>query len=448
MSENYEKIFRIPAGTPMSAELLAKYIGRHKALVQSQYRRYKDAYENRYDVYRLPKKAAYKPDNRISVNFAKYIVDVFNGFFSGIPARITSPDESVQDYLSLLYSYNSGDDLFSEESKNADIFGRCYEMYYVDEDSRIGITYVSPMQAFMLYDDSILERPMYFVRYYKDADNVEIGSYSDTRFVQHFRNNGAYKFTDEPRMHGFDGVPATEFVENAERMSLIDSALSMINSFNKGISEKANDVDSFSDAYMKIKGKQLGGDDVKTIRDDRVINLWSDDPELNQYLDAEFMSRPNGDQTQEHHLERLERLIFVTSMVPNISDNNFATTSGIALKYKLKPMSDLAKTKQNKFSAAFSRRYRLIFSNPIVRTAGVPADAWMKLDYNFSLNYPTNIQDEAQTARNLEGVVSKETQLSTLSIVDDPQEEMDRMAQEQADIANAQIGNLFSSGGD
>lgn len=444
MSEDYEKIFRIPAGTPMSAELLAEYIGKHKALVQMLYRKYKDAYENQYEIYRLPKKASYKPDNRISVNFAKYIVDVFNGFFSGVPVRITSPDETVQDYLNLLDGYNSGDDLFSEVSKNADIFGRCYEMYYVDEDSRIGITYVSPMQSFMLYDDSILERPMYFVRYYKNADNVEIGSYSDSRFVQHFRNNGSYKFTDEPRIHGFDGVPATEFVENAERMSLIDSALSMINSFNKGISEKANDVDSFSDAYMKVKGKQLASDDVATIRDDRVINLWSDDPELNQYLDAEFMPRPNGDQTQENHLERLERLIFVTSMVPNISDNNFATTSGIALKYKLKPMSDLAKTKQNKFQGAFSRRYRLIFSNPIVRTAGVPENAWMRLDYKFSLNYPTNIEDEAQTARNLEGIVSKETQLGTLSIVSDPHEEMDRMEREQTNAANTQIGNLFT----
>ena len=46
-------------------------------------------------------------------------------------------------------------------------------------------------------------------------------------------------------------------------------------------------------------------------------------------------------------------------------------------------------------------------------------------------NLPKNIADEAQTAASLEGIVSKETQLSVLSIVDNVQDEIDRMKQEE-----------------
>lgn len=47
---------------------------------------------------------------------------------------------------------------------------------------------------------------------------------------------------------------------------------------------------------------------------------------------VEFMDKPNSDGTQENLIERLERLIFQISMVANISDENFGTSSGIALK--------------------------------------------------------------------------------------------------------------------
>lgn len=52
-------------------------------------------------------------------------------------------------------------------------------------------------------------------------------------------------------------------------------------------------------------------------------------------------------------------------MVANISDESFGSASGIALKYKLQAMSDLAMTKQRKFTSGMNRRYKLIFSNPV-----------------------------------------------------------------------------------
>ena len=418
-------MFRVAAGTEMTPELLAEYMTKHKTEINNRYQRLHDAYENKYEISSLEKKPDWKPDNRIPVNFAKYITDTMNGFFIGIPIKTTCDDETVSEYLEFLDQYNDQDDNNAELSKVCSIYGNGYEMYYVDEQGNIGITYLTPMDAFMIYDDSILERPLFFIRHYKDADNVEWGSWSDGRVVQHFVNRGTYRWVDEPKIHGFEGVPAVEFVENEERMGIFESALPMIDAYNKAISEKANDVDYFADAYLKILGAKLEENELEQLRSNRIINF---DGENDGSLIVEFLQKPNGDTTQENLINRLEKLIFQISMVANISDDNFGTSSGIALKYKLQAMSNLAKTKERKFTSGMNRRYKLIFSNPV---SGMQKDAWVGIKYQFTPNYPANILEESQIAGNLAGITSHETQLKVLSIVDNVQQEIERMEEEQ-----------------
>ena len=421
-------MFQVAAGTEMTPEILAEYMTKHKMEISQRYQKLHDAYENKYQISGLAKKPDWKPDNRIPVNFAKYITDTMNGFFIGIPIKTTCEEEAASEYLEFLDQYNDQDDNNAELSKICSIYGNGYEMYYVDEQGNIGITYLTPMDAFMIYDDSILERPLFFIRHYKDADNVEWGSWSDGRIVQHFVNRGSYSWVDEPKIHGFEGVPAVEFVENEERMGIFESALPMIDAYNKAISEKANDVDYFADAYLKILGAKLEDDELDQLRRNRIINFDGDDAAS---LIVDFLQKPDGDTTQENLINRLEKLIFQISMVANISDENFGASSGIALKYKLQAMSNLAKTKERKFTSGMNRRYKLIFSNPV---SGMQKDAWVGIKYQFTLNYPANILEESQIAGNLAGITSHETQLKVLSIVDNVQQEIERMEEEQDGI--------------
>lgn len=418
-------MFRVAAGTEMTPEILAKYMAKHKTEINQRYQRLHDAYENKYKIEKMKKKPDWKPDNRIPVNFAKYITDTMNGFFIGIPIKTTSDDETVSQYLEFLDQYNDQDDNNAELSKVCSIYGNGYEMYYVDEDGNIGITYLTPMEAFIIYDDSILERPLFFVRHYTDADNVEWGSWSDGHVVQHFVNRGTYKWIDQPKKHGFDGVPAVEYVENEERMGVFESALPMIDAYNKAISEKANDVDYFADAYLKILGTSLNENELEQLRQKRIINFDGEDA---ANLIVEFLQKPDGDTTQENLINRLEKLIFQISMVANISDENFGTSSGIALKYKLLAMSNLAKAKERKFTSGMNRRYKLIFSNPV---SGMQKNAWVGIKYQFTQNYPANILEESQIAGNLAGITSQKTQLKVLSIIDNVQQELDQIAEEE-----------------
>lgn len=419
-------LFRMSANEEITKEDLHSFIAANIHISTHRYAELKNAYLNRYEIFRLPQKPKYKPDNRLSVNFAKYITDTFNGFFIGIPVKTQCDDDRVAGYAALVDSYNNQDDQNAELAKLCSIYGRAYELYYVNSENMICITYLPPTQAFMIYDDSVHTNPKYFVRYYFDADKEMHGSISDSSRVWYFSlEGGLLKYEDEEgELHGFDGVPAVEFYENEERIGLYEGALSMMNEYNKALSEKANDIDYFADAYMKILGPDMKNRDVANIRDNRIINIPTVD---GMNGDADFLAKPNADTSQENLLNRLERQIFVTCMVANINDENFDAASGLAMRYRLTIMSDLAKTKQRKFTAGFNKRYRLIFSNPVSKMA---KDNWMKLRFQFTLNYPVNLTEEADVASKLKGITSDETLLSVLSIVDDVKAEIERKQKE------------------
>lgn len=423
-------MFRLPSDEELTPENLGKFLWKHNAEIAFRYQRLFNAYMTDYPIFHQVPKPDWKPDNRIAVNFAKYIVDTMNGFFIGIPIKITSEDEKVNNYVEMLDQYNDQDDNNSELSKLCDIFGKGYEMYYTDDEANICITYVSPMDAFMIYDDSVLERPRYFVRMYMDSDNVLRGSVSDDEKVRYFVLKGKIQFEDYEKEHGFAGVPATEYRENKEEIGIFEPVLTMIDAYNKAISEKANDVDCFADAYMKVLGAKLDEEGIKEIRSNRIIN-FSGNYDGNGLV-VDFLQKPNGDTTQENLIDRLEKLIFQISMVANISDENFGTSSGIALKYKLQAMSNLAKTKERKFTSGMNRRYKLIFSHP---RSGMKSDDWVKLHYQFTPNFPANLLDESQIAGNLAGITSRKTQLKVLSVVDNVDEEMQRIEEEQDSTA-------------
>lgn len=415
-------MFRLPRNTEMTLPILAEFLDKHRLEVSQRYSKLKAAYESDHDILHQKDKPPYKPDNRIVVNFPKYIVDTMNGFFIGNPVKTTAEDNAVAEFVEYIDQYNDQDDNNAELSKIMSIYGKGYEMYYVDEASELCITYLTPEESFMIFDESIIERPLFFVRRYTDHDNKEFGSISNSYGVRNFRIDGGLRWLDPDwQPHHFNDVPATEYIENAERQGIFEPVMSIVNAYNKAVSEKANDVDYFADAYLKVLGAKLDPEDVQFIRDNRIVNFEGENAEK---ITADFMSKPESDTTQENHLNRLERLIFQISMVANISDENFGASSGIALRYKLQAMSNLEKTKERKFTSGMNRRYKVLFGHPLSK---VPADSWVQLHYRFTPNIPANLLEEAQIAAQLEGIVSQETQLKVVSVVDDVQAEIEKI---------------------
>lgn len=418
-------IFRMSAEREMTPMLLAKYIQKNDTK-SIRYKRLLDAYNNDYPIFHQQKKqGAWKPDHRLACNFAQVIVDDFEGFFIGNPIKTTSADEEVSKYVNFLDAYNDMDDRNSELSKIVSIFGRGYEIYYTDEDGIECVSYLDPIESFMIYDEAIQPHPLYFVRTYKGDDNVRRGSISDRETVRYFTCGAGIQWTSEPMPHYFSDVPATEYMMNRQRRGIFENVLSLIDAFNRTLSEKTNDIDYFSNAMMKVLGGKIDAETMKFMRENRIINFAGKSA---SDLIVEFMQKPDGDQTQENLLNRLQNLIFITAMVVNVTDDIFNNASGIALRYKLSPQLNLFRVKERKFTSGLNRRYKILFSNPV---SGMNADDWTTLEYTFTPNMPIDIADEAETAAKLSGITSRKTQLKVISAVSDVDAELEQIEKEQ-----------------
>ena len=421
-----EKEFTIDDAEDFDLEVLGNFIQRHRATV-SRYKTLRKMYIGEHSILDETYRAdTWKPNNKLVANYAKYIVDTFNGYFMGIPVATSHDTDSVNEYINFIEGYNDIDDNNAELSKLCDIYGHGFEIIFADEEAQIGIKAVDPREGFIIYDNSIRAKTLFGVRYKVNSQNEIEGSISDDTQIQYFDNkNGKMKYT-EAIPHYFGRVPMVEYLENEERLGAFESVETLINAYNKAISEKANDVDYFADAYMKILGARLDNGTMEEIKKNRIINMIG--PDTRQLI-VEFMEKPNADVTQENLIERLENLIFTISMVANINDMNFGTSSGIALKYKLQSMSNLANTKERKFVKGFSQRYRIIANYPQAKIT--PEDV-ATLHYSFTRNVPNNLAEEAETAIKLQQVVSDETTLRTLSIVDNARLELERIKEEDS----------------
>lgn len=412
-------------------ELVKEFVKKHENSLQ-RYKYLDNLYKGFHDVYNQPDKEDWKPDNRLAVNFPRYIVQTFMGYAYGLPIRKTIDDEAINEALQSFEANNEITDHESELFKKACIFGHAWEYFYQDEGTKTKLKVFSPIELFSVYDDTLKSKALFSVRYgyhvtERDGKGEMYGEILTKDEIIYFDKD---KITDRtPNPYGL--IPCVEYRLNDERMGLYETVTGLIESFNHAIGEKANDVDSFAEAYLAIIGSEVDEEGVRRIRDDRVINMYNTDSAKDILVN--FLQKPTADETQENLLDRLERLIFQISMVANISDESFGSAvSGKALAYKIHAMSNLALEFDRKIEKSLRKRYKIWCT---LSTNVSDPNAWERIEIRTSRNTPTDTLEEAQAAAQLTGIVSKETQLSTLSFVPDVQAELSRIEDENKQTA-------------
>lgn len=421
----------------INMDLVNAYIKKHEERLP-RYEYLEKLYEGFHNVFKLPEKEGWKPDNRLAVNFPKYITDVFLGFVFGIPVKRTHEDEAVSEAIANFDKQNDIAEHDFEMAKKVCKYGHAFEYMYQDEETKTRVTDCTPKEVFVVYENTLRKAAYFAVRYgVTDDGHTKYGEIMTRETIREFYGSEL----KEERPNPYGKIPVVEWLMNEERMSLYEEIAGMTETINKTIGEKANDVDSFAEAYLAILGAELDEEGVMRIRDNRIINLYGTDNAKD--ILVQFLQKPTADDTQENLLDRLEKWIHKISMVCDINSESFGNASGVALEYKLHPMRSLAGNMIQKALKSMRKRYKLFCT---LSTNVSNKDAWRELEQNATLNLPKNKLEEAQTAQALDGVVSKETQLKVLSIVDNVQDEIDKMekeAEEERKKAEERVANMM-----
>lgn len=408
-------------GEEITMELVNKYIRLHEDRLP-RYKYLENLYKGFHNIFMLPEKEEWKPDNRLAVNFPKYITDSFLGFGYGIPIKRHHPDNATNEKIKDFDRLNGMVDHEFEMIKNVCKYGHAFEYFFQDEESHTRVTRNTPVETFIVYERTLRKAAMFAVRYgYDETGAVKYGEVLCRDVIKQFSGD---RFTEEA-VNPYGKIPIVEWVLNEERMSLYETIAGLTEVYNKAIGEKANDVDSFAEAYLAILGAEVDEEGVRRIRDDRLINLYGTDNAKDVLV--QFLSKPTADGTQENLLDRTETLIHKIAMVTDMNSESFGNATGEALAYKLIPTSNLVKFFNRKITKSIRKRYKLFCC---IAANGCPADAWQDIEITFTPNLPKNVKNEAETAAALEGIVSQETQLSVLSIVEDASEEIAKIEKE------------------
>lgn len=413
----------------VTEDLVSEAVALHQSHLLKGYIENEDMYMSQHKILRHSQKEPWKPDNRLVINYAKYIVDTFSGYQIGVPVKVTHDDEEVTEFINDFRKLNDMEDTEFELAKMSDIFGHAFLYVYQDESGNTRTTYNSPINMFIVHDNTIEEKPLFAVRYaFNEGEVTGYGQViTDKEVIEISVEKGGSVSFGEHDSHLYGRLPVVELIENEERQGIFESVKTLINALNKAASEKANDVDYFADAYLKIVGVELKEDMATQIRENRIFNLWKNGSD-GALPDVSFLEKPNSDTTQENLIALLKESIFAVSMVANLSEEDFGNASGTALAFKLQAMDNLAKMKDRKMQSALNRLYEIVFNVPM---ATVSSDGWTGIKYQFTRNVPRNILEEAQVVSQLSGQVSNETKLSVLSIVDNPKQEIEKMEKEE-----------------
>lgn len=407
--------------------LIASCIKEHQAGL-ARLNKLNDYYKGEHDILkRNLERETQLPNNKLVANHAKYITDIAVGYVIGTPVKYdgTMIDDITSAYKDIdIVSHDS------ELEKDLSIFGIGVELYFMTSDAIPvpKVTVIDPRQIFLVVDDSVEYRSLFGVHYYakRDIDNAVIGwnivVYSETnrtKYTSSSLNGQDFTLIDQ-QPHYFGAVPVTEYWNNEEQQGDFEQQLTLIDAYNTLQSDRVNDKEQLVDAILKIKGMSLGDDETEASRTIRLLKKFKVLEMPGSDADADWLVKSLNETEVEVLKKAIKSDIHEFSMVPDLTDENFASnSSGVAMKYKLFGLEQLAVVKERYFVQGLRERLKM-FAN-ILTVKGKAVDV-SDVTIKMTRNLPENDITIDELCK-LVGMVSNETLIALLPFIKDADEE-------------------------
>ena len=377
-----------------------------------------------------------KPANKIITNFCHTITDTYEGYLTGVPIQYSN--DNFDEILNIL-KYNDVKNEDGEFLRQGLIFGRSFEICYIDEDKKQRFRTLDPRECIPVYDNTLNNNLLYVIRFWRsdmfDKSNEEYivevyGAQSTKRYKS---NVGFSSFTLIEEVPNFYGqCPITVFSLNTEEESIFHNIMSLQDAYNTLLSSEIDDWESFCDAYMILKGAAIDEEEMENMKKHRLLIMDTD-------AEAEYLTKDVNDVQIRNMLQLVNDNIHKIACCPDFSQESFGTSSGIALRYRLLGFENNAAAIESNFKMALQRRIELLCS--IIQLTGGEA-LWRDVKITFYRNLPINLEETSTIVNNLRGLVSDETLLSQIPFISDVEEEMKKLAkQKEAAVSLYNFGN-------
>lgn len=367
-----------------------------------------------------------KPCNRIVSNYCFNIVQNYQGYITGIDISYLSQTniDAIQDIL----NYNDVRTEDNELLRNALIFGKSFEINYVDEDAKQRFKVLDSRECIPVYSNDLNNDLLYVIRYYvadtinNSQDEYYIEVYGN-EFIRKYKSFNAFATLSllEEKPNVYKQVPITVFSLNTDEVSIFDQVMTLQDAYNKLLSSEVDDFESFCDAYLVLKGCMADADDLVAMKQNRVLMMDTD-------AEASYLTKNVSDTQIENMLKNINDTIHKISNSPDFTEDTFMSQSGVAIKYKLIGFENVASNIVANMTKALQRRIELICS---ILSLTDGETKWRDIQIVFTRNLPQNITDTAQAINQLRGIVSDKTLISLLPFIKDVDAEVKQLQKEK-----------------
>ena len=418
-------MFRLPHNAVLTPQMIVNYI-QANAEEEAREQTLQDYYKGNTKIKQRQYSDASKPCNRVASPYATHLTDTAVGYFVGKPVSYTGNDDALMEQINQIIRYNDDAAENSTLAKYASICGVAYELLYIDNDGLIRYKALEPSHCIPIFCSDMEGELLYFMRYWTDTDII---TNIDTTYVQVYSQSDVATYRqDEAALteiervpHNFGLVPVAIYANNDDNIGDFELVIPLIDAYDAVQSDSVDAMDYFADSYLLLSGMMgTDSDDIQQMRSNRVLLVDTDG-------DARFLTKEANDAEQENLKTRLVNDIYQLSGIPNLTDDGFATTSGIALRYRLLGLETKTSAKETLFRRGLQRRFELICS--ILRLMGQDYD-YRNISITFTRNLPVDSSEVVNILNSAGHLLSKETQLALLPYDLDIEKEIERKAAE------------------
>ena len=422
-------MFYVSSKTVLNIELLQKMINRFRVNVEPRMKKYKNYYDGIQAILTKAYEDETKPCSKTIINYCKNIADSYCGYLAS-PGYISyRSKEDIEEVMDIL-RYNDYRTEDSDFLLDALVYGTAAELMYTDEAGKVRFRLINPMQCFAVYDDSLTEDLLYFVRMYPvnewdNTDNYAVDVYSNDK-IQHYTMSGAngyLKFIDEEE-HYFSQCPANVFSLPDEK-SIFECIMGLQDAANEVLSSEIDDYSAFCDAYLALTGVDADSEDIAEMKKNRVLIL----PEG---ATAQWVTKNSNDAQTENILKRIHDSIYRIAACPDFSSETFVggVSSGVAIRYRLTGMETRAGKIEAQMREALQRRIEIITG---IASLKLGEEVFRDISIEFKRNIPVDESGLINLVNSLKGTVSDATLLEQLPFVTDVNEELEALQAQKAE---------------
>ena len=360
-------------------------------------------------------------NHKLNNDFFSEIIDFKVGYFAGNPIgySYSNTDESLEDTgdaddtekelkaardaaSKVITDFATRSNMFDidmECTKFASICGYAGRLFYIDPDGEERVMVVPPNECIILAKTRDITQPTYGVRYYTitDINDHEIikAEFYDNDSIYYYEGGSISNLAlikQEDNLFGccpLQGIP-----NNRELKGDAEKVLSLIDAYDRALSDNNNESEAFANAYMVYENVEISEKEAEKAQQSGAIMFHSPDGKGKVY----FLTKEINDAFIEHHLDRLEENIYRFSKTPNLSDEAFGTASGVSLKFKLTGLETKCGMFEAKMISAGTYMFKLL--SKVWEKKQVKIDP-LQCVMSFKRNFPLDLTSEAQAVQAL-----------------------------------------------